>query len=154
MKIGAGLTALAAMLALPGQALATGQQTFAAQCSMCHQPDGAGLPGTFPRLAGRIPAIAGAPEGRRYPVMVLLHGLYGPITIDGKTMSGLMPPMGALSDQAVADVLNHALSLGKPKRKVTPFTAAEVAAVRAEGRKSGSDVAAERTRLAARGLIP
>ena len=103
---------LTSVVAAP-PALATGQQTFAAQCSMCHQPDGAGLPGSFPRLKGRIAAIAGSPEARSYPIMVLLHGLYGPITVDGQQISGLMPPVGGqLNDQAVAEVLAMQRELG------------------------------------------
>jgi mono/diheme cytochrome c family protein len=141
-------------MAVPVHALATGPQTFSAQCSMCHQPNGAGLPGSFPRLAGRVPVIAGSPGGRRYLAMVLLYGLYGPITVDGKRISGLMPAMASLSDQAIADVLNHVLTLEKPARKVAPFTAAEIAAVRAGAGKTGSDVATERARLAGLKLIP
>jgi len=155
MKLGWGIMAFATLaMAVPVPALATGPQTFSAQCSMCHQPNGAGLPGSFPRLAGRVPAIAGSPGGRRYLAMVLLYGLYGPITVDGKRISGLMPAMASLSDQAIADVLNHVMTLEKPARKVAPFTAAEIAAVRAGANKTGSDVAAERARLAGLKLIP
>lgn len=159
MKLSYGTTILAPVLAcalvgVPVAATATGPQTYATRCSMCHQPSGAGLPGSFPRLAGRVPVIARSADGRRYLAMVLLYGLYGPITVDGKPVSGLMPSMASLTDQAIADVLNHAVGLQKAAAKVAPFTAAEIAAVRAGGRKSGSDVAAERGRLAARKLIP
>ncbi len=146
------VTALAALL--PATAHAGGAQTFAAQCSMCHQPSGAGLPGSFPRIAGRVPQIASTPDGRRYLAMVLLYGMIGPISVDGKALNGLMPSMGSMGDQGVADVLNHVLTLGKPAKKVAPFTAAEIAKVRSGGRKSASDVGLERSRLAARKLIP
>lgn len=155
MRLACGATAfLSIALASVSPALATGPQTFSAQCSMCHQPTGAGLPGTFPRLAGRASTIAATPDGRHYLASVLLYGLYGPIMVDGKRISGLMPPMSSLNDQAIADVLNHAMTLAKPSRRVAPFTAAEIASVRAGGRKSSSDVAAERLRLVGRNLIP
>lgn len=156
MRLAYATTMTLATLAatMPGAVSATGPQTFSTRCSMCHQPDGAGLPGSFPRLAGRVPVIARSPDGRRYLAMVLLYGLYGPITVDGKPISGLMPSMGSLDDQGIADVLNHVITLQKAGAKVTPFTAAEIAAVRAGGRKTGSDVAAERARLATRKLIP
>jgi cytochrome c553 len=160
MKWTGGAMVMAIVAAtMPTVADASGQQTFSAQCSMCHQPDGAGLPGSFPRLAGRVPQIAGSPDGRRYLATVLLYGLYGPITVDAKPISGMMPAMAALSDQAVADVLNHVLTLRKPSgpelsRKVVPFTAAEIAAVRAGARQTGSQVAAERARLVGLKLIP
>jgi len=159
MRRACGTLALATLAAaMPMPALATGPQTYSARCSMCHQPDGAGLAGSFPRLAGRVPVIARSPEGRRYLAMVLLLGIYGPITVDGKPISGMMPTMASLDDQAIADVLNHVMTLQKtgqkPAGKVAPFTATEIAAVRAGVRKSGSEVAAERARLAARKLIP
>lgn len=154
MKFGWAMLTLAALVLTPMPALATGQQTFSAQCSMCHQPNGAGLPGSFPRLAGRVPVIAGSPAGRRYLAMVLLYGLYGPIMVDGVRINGLMPSMTSLNDQAIADVLNHVITLQKPARKVAPFTSAEIAAVRAGAAKSSSEVAAERARLMALKLIP
>lgn len=153
MRIAWAITVLAVALAQPATAAPTGQQTFAAQCSLCHQSDGGGLAGQFPRLAGRVPTIASNPEGRRYLATVLLYGMYGAINVDGTPISGMMPAVGSLSDQAVADVLNHLLTL-KPARKVAPFTAAEIALVRAADRKGGSEVAAERTRLAGLGIIP
>lgn len=151
------LALAAAMALLAGHSASAGpagQQAYAARCSMCHQPSGAGLAGQFPRLAGRLGKMAAKPEGRRYLALVLLHGLYGPITVDGRAVSGVMPTMGSMSDAAIADLLNHAAALPAPTRGVAPFTAAEVAKVRAEGRKSGSDVAVERARLAAKGLMP
>jgi len=121
---------------------------------MCHQAAGTGLPGQFPRLAGRVPKIAASPDGRRYLALVLINGLYGPITVDGKAINGVMPAAGSLTDQAIADVLNHVMTLPGHAKKIAPFTAAEIAAVRASGRKSGNAVAAERSRLVAAKLIP
>jgi mono/diheme cytochrome c family protein len=142
------------MATLTSPASATGLQTFSSRCSMCHQPSGAGLPGQFPRLSGRVSQIAASPDGRRYLAFVLLYGIYGPIKVDGKPITGLMPGMGTLSDQDVADVLNHAVALQKPAKPVPAFTATEIAKIRATGKKTSSEVAAERGRLAAKGLIP
>jgi mono/diheme cytochrome c family protein len=143
-----------AVAAAAVSAHATGPQTFSTRCSMCHQPSGAGLPGQFPRLSGRVSQIAASPDGRRYLALVMLYGMYGAITVDGKPIMGLMPNMGTLKDQDVADVLNHAVALKKAPKPVTAFTAAEIATVRASGKKMASEVAAERSRLAAKGLIP
>ncbi|MET0365776.1 MAG: cytochrome c [Sphingobium sp.] len=152
---GAFRVALASLslFCVAGTAQAGGQQTFASRCSMCHQPTGAGLPGTFPRLAGRAAQIASTPDGRGYLVKVLANGLYGPITVDGKAISGMMPGMGTMSDQDIADVLNYAVSL-KKVGKPALYTAAEVAKIRADGKMSASAVAAERARVAAKGAIP
>jgi hypothetical protein len=50
-------------------------------------------------------------------------------------------------------VLNHVISLGKPAKPAKPFKPADVAAVRAEGKVSGTDNAALRKTLVASGVI-
>jgi cytochrome c553 len=129
---------------------------FAQRCAMCHQTDGTGLPGQFPRLAGRVPTIAQTPAGRRYLALVLLNGMVGGIKVDGQSIAGLMPSMAALKDQELADLLNHAAGLKPPLKgkKPAPFTAAEIAAVRAGGSIGASAVGAERAKIAATGAIP
>ncbi|HEX7853425.1 MAG TPA: cytochrome c [Sphingobium sp.] len=141
------------MVFLASPALAGGQQNFAARCSMCHQTTGAGLPGQFPRLSGRVAQIAASPDGRAYLTKVLLNGMFGSITVDGQPINGLMPGMGAMNDQDIADILNYVVSL-KKVGKPASFTAAEIARVRASGKMSASEVATERTRLATKGTIP
>jgi hypothetical protein len=42
---------------------------------------------------------------------VVLYGLQGPLTVEGKTYNGVMPPFRQLKDQEVADVLNYVLKL-------------------------------------------
>lgn len=142
---------LATMMAVPAQAADGG---FVARCGMCHQAGGDGLAGQFPRLSGRAAAIAQTPPGRRYLVRVLLGGMAGPITVDGKPLAGVMPGMASLTDQQIAEVLSHAITLGKPARAAKPFTPAEVAIIRAEGRPAMADNAALRAELAAKGVIP
>jgi len=139
-------------LSAPAEA-ATGQQTYNTRCSMCHQPSGAGLPGQFPRLSGRVAQIAATRDGRDYLVKLLLHGMSGSINVDGKPISGLMPGAGSLSDADIAEVLNYSVNL-KKVGKPAPFTEAEVAKVRAAGKLSANQVAALRTGLAVRGAIP
>lgn len=135
---------------------AAGPELFAGRCAMCHQTSGAGLTGQFPRLAGRVNVIAQTPPGRRYLALVLLNGMVGPITVDGQGISGLMPSVGALPDQDLVDLLNHAARLGPPAkgRKPAPFTAAEIAEVRQSGSIGPSGTALERAKLVAAGVIP
>lgn len=70
-----------------------------------------------------------------------------------------MPPVGTMTDQDIADLLNHVVALskvGKPTPTVTTraYTAAEVAKVRAQGILTSAGVATLRAELAARGVIP
>lgn len=133
---------------------APSSQIFVGRCAMCHQSSAAGLPGQYPRLAGRVGPIATTPDGRHYLVMVLLNGLTGSIQVDGKPITGFMPPFAMLKDQEVADTLNYLTTLQPSGKKPAPFTAAEVAKVRVEKRVPGSAVAAERQKLVAAKAIP
>ena len=65
----------------------------------------------------------------------------------------MMPGVAANSDADIADALNHAITVGKPAKAARPFKPAEIAAVRAEGRVSGTDNAELRKSLVASGVI-
>ena len=83
-----------------------GKQVYDALCLNCHQPEGKGLPGIYPSIAGSDWA-AGDPARL---IKMLTHGLSGPIRVNGEDFKQLaplpMPPMG-LNDQQVADVLSY-----------------------------------------------
>ena len=127
--------------------------TYLTRCSMCHQSAAQGLSGQFPRLAGRAAQIAQTPEGRHYLARILLWGVYGPIEVDGTPINGLMPSMGSMTDEDIVAVLNHVITLGKPAKAAKPFKPADIAAVRAQGKISGSDNAELRRTLVASGAI-
>lgn len=138
-----------------GQAQAgNGAALYAQNCALCHQMGASGMPGQFPRLAGRFGAIASHPEGRAYLIKVLSFGLEGPIKTDGQTIAGQMPPFGAmLSVQDTADLANYlqALATAKP---VAAFTPAEVAKARAGAALAPAQVFALRKQLVTAGKIP
>jgi len=128
-----------------------GAALFTQKCAMCHQSGGAGLVGQFPRLAGRVGPISSKPAGRAYLVDVLTYGMAGTVTVDGQPIIGEMPSFASVPDEQVAAILGYLQSLGgAPKES---FTIAEVTAGRAKDKKSGSDVLAERTRLAGSGVV-
>jgi mono/diheme cytochrome c family protein len=136
--------------ALPGLAAAgDGFALFLQNCALCHQSGGVGLAGQFPRLAGRVAAISGKPEGRAYLIDVLTYGLSGNITVDEQPIMGLMPPFSQLPDDTVADILSYVQTLGDaPARTPAPFTVKEVAAGRAKKpAKSADQVQSERAAL-------
>lgn len=136
-----------ALAAAPATALAAGP--YDANCKMCHQTGGAGLKGQFPKLAGRVSQIAGAPDGRAYLIDVTLYGMSGRIQVEGQPLSGVMPGFARLDDATLAAILNQATAFsGKAK----PFTAAEVAARRAD-KLTTAQVRAKREVLAAGGVV-
>lgn len=116
-------------------AMADDGSTAWKRCAACHLADGRGVPGAFPRLAGRLSDAANTETGRAYLILTVTSGVMGPIEVDGKTIRGIMPAQAGLTDADVAAVLNHASSLpgpdGKAPAPVKPFTAEEVAAVKA-----------------------
>ena len=102
------------------------------RCAACHLPNGQGVPGAFPALAGRVSQAAQSDAGRDYVVMAVVAGLMGEIDVDGRKIRGVMPAQAGLTDIAAA--LNHAAALQPPGAaapKTRAFTAQEVAAIKA-----------------------
>lgn len=123
--------ALAGCAAVPAAQAADGAQLYQ-HCAACHLPTGTGVPGTYPPLAADFRAQAVTPAGRRYLTLVVLKGVMGPLTVDGKTYFSVMPAQSQLDDAGIATVLNHvATAIAKVGEGFQPFTTAEVAAVRA-----------------------
>jgi mono/diheme cytochrome c family protein len=105
---------------------------FANHCAVCHGPQAAGIPGSFPSLHEQVVAFAKAPPGRDYLAMVVTTGLVGDLLVGGITYRGVMPAQSGLSESDVAAVLNYlASSLGRNKSAAAPFTAKEVTEIRA-----------------------
>jgi mono/diheme cytochrome c family protein len=148
------LRPLVALLALCGlvsaSAGAAGNPVYDANCALCHQVGATGLPGQFPRLAGRVQRIAADPEGRRYLVTVVLNGMAGRLTVDGTDVVGVMPSFAALPDADIAAVLSYLVQPGA-RAAIKP---ADVAAARAAGSVPPTQVLSQRAVLAGRGLIP
>jgi nitrite reductase (NO-forming) / hydroxylamine reductase len=104
-----------------------GEKAYQAACMACHQPDGKGMPGAFPPLAGSDYLAADTARAIR----AVLHGLQGPVVVNGVEYNSVMPPMTQLSDAEVADALTYAMnSWGN---RLGSVSTAQVAAIRAEG---------------------
>jgi mono/diheme cytochrome c family protein len=135
----------AAAAASSGAQPVDGASVYARNCAACHQPEGEGADGQFPPLAGNPDLFL----DRLFPVYVVLNGLKGDVTIQGKRYRGAMPPFGHLPDTSIAAVVNHvrkawgndalrpegmaevdAEAVAKARQK--PMTPSEVLAYRAE----------------------
>lgn len=102
-----------------------GAVQFDRYCRACHQADGSGMAGVFPPLASSDYLLADAKRA----IDVVLHGLSGPIVVNGANYNAAMPPLAYMTDEEVADAVTYALnSWGNDGGRVT---AAEVAATRA-----------------------
>lgn len=99
-------------------------------CAACHQPTGMGLPGAFPPLVG-TDWVTGDEERL---VKILLHGLQGPIEVNGNTYNGAMPAFGSSgafnwSDEQISYVLTYIRQeWGNAAGPIAPEQVAEVRA--------------------------
>jgi mono/diheme cytochrome c family protein len=82
----------------------SGSAIFTSRCATCHQPDGRGVSGAFPPLTGSS-YVTGDPE---ILIRILLHGLEGPLEVEGQQYNGVMPAWGnQLKDAEIAAVATH-----------------------------------------------
>lgn len=86
--------------------MARGEKVFLANCAACHQPTGTGLPGAFPPLA----KSDYLKRDRKDVLAVALFGLSGPLTVNDQQYNAVMPSMGYLGDQDLADALTYVLN--------------------------------------------
>ena len=109
--------------------VAKGKALYLVSCSACHQPNGQGLEGIAPPLAGtRWPSKS---EDRL--ARIVLHGIRGPITVAGKEYNLEMPAMGFFMDQDIAAILTYIRDTwGKPSRPVTRETIGKIRALNRE----------------------
>jgi nitrite reductase (NO-forming) len=126
----APLAAAAAPAAAIGSATSPidGEAAFARTCAACHQAEGQGVPGAFPPLASSD-YIARAPT--KQLIGHIIHGLQGPIMVNGMKYDGVMPPMPHLPDDEIAAALSYVL--GSWGNGLPPVTPGDVAAVRGAG---------------------
>ncbi|MGO1617503.1 MAG: copper-containing nitrite reductase [Oceanisphaera sp.] len=82
-----------------------GKRVYEANCQACHQADGAGIPGAFPPLA----KSDFLNEDPTRAIDVVVHGLKGPIKVNGKAFDSIMPAM-SLSDEDTANALTYVLN--------------------------------------------
>jgi mono/diheme cytochrome c family protein len=109
------------------QSLAQQGKAIYAQCQACHQGNGMGTPGAIPPLA-KSEFVTG---GEKRLLAILLKGVQGAITVEGKTYNGVMPAWEkSLSDKKIAAVASYVRSEwgnGAPE-----ISEAKVAAARKE----------------------
>ncbi len=124
-----------------------GKKLYTTVCASCHQATGLGVPGVYPPLV-KSEWVNGSEER---VIRILLHGLQGPIKVEGKEYNSVMPAIGPggynFSDDKIAAVLtyvrqewgNNAPPVTKAKvteirtkaaaGRSTPWTAAELEAI-------------------------
>ena len=127
-KIEAEISANPAIAGLRKEVLMErGKQVYMNLCFACHQLNGEGLPAVFPPLAKSDYML----EDRDRAIQVVLKGMAGAVTVNGKKYDSVMPPQEAvLSDRQVADVLTYVFNEWGNEGEA--FTTDEVKAIRTQ----------------------
>jgi mono/diheme cytochrome c family protein len=81
----------------------TGRRIYAQICAQCHKPDGMGQEGMAPPLVDSEWTLG---PGSRL-ARIAIHGLSGPVTVNGRTYNLEMPALPTLSDDDIASVLTY-----------------------------------------------
>jgi mono/diheme cytochrome c family protein len=149
--LAAAMLAAVTSAAVPNEAWADGAQIYDTNCAFCHQAGGVGVPGQFPRLSGRLGEIAAKPEGKKFLPQILLNGMSGRITVDGEQILGIMPGFDSMTDDDMAALLSYLTAL---EHAPVTYSAEDIKTARAQPKLSPSDVAAQRTELAAKKIVP
>jgi nitrite reductase (NO-forming) len=103
-----------------------GKRIYNTICFACHQATGLGVPAAFPPLAKSDFLMA----DKKRSISAVVHGLQGPIVVNGKKFFGVMPAVPNLKDDDVASVLTYVRNAWGNKGDAV--TAAEVEEVRAQ----------------------
>jgi nitrite reductase (NO-forming) len=82
-----------------------GEVVFGRVCAACHQPNGEGIPSAFPPLAGSDFLKANPDKS----ISAVVHGLQGPLTVNGQTYNSVMPKLD-LSDDDAANALTYVMN--------------------------------------------
>ena len=80
-----------------------GKAVFTSVCAACHQLDGRGQNGLAPPLLDSD-WILGSPQAT---VRIIMYGLSGAISVNGRSYIGEMPGLGVLDDDQIASVLTY-----------------------------------------------
>ena len=121
------LLPLACALLLPLAAAGAGADLYRIQCSACHGPEGKGIPGVFPPLAGSDFLRDRREQALRAP----MEGVQGPLTVNGVTYQAQMPAV-ALKDDQMVELFNFIFKAWGNDLPATNL--AEIGAVRAKSR--------------------
>jgi glucose/arabinose dehydrogenase/mono/diheme cytochrome c family protein len=88
---------------LTGDVMGDGKKLYTLHCAACHQPNGTGVPETFPPLAGTDWVTGNKPR----LIRTVLEGMSEPIVVNGQKFEQEMPSFNILSNRELALILTY-----------------------------------------------
>ena len=105
------------------QAADTGVDLYGQHCAVCHQPNGKGIPGVIPPLAGNSRLTSDDPDQIQEFLRRIIFGYHGGLIVNRQVYSGRMPPIGRVgrvNETELRDLVNHLRSSwGNNARPIT-----------------------------------
>jgi mono/diheme cytochrome c family protein/glucose/arabinose dehydrogenase len=110
------------------QRFEAGKEIYVVSCMACHQPQGQGQEGLAPPIADSEWTLG----SQERLIRIVLQGVRGPITVNGKIYELDMPGMGVLDDEQIASVLTYIRrEWGHTASPVEPATVSRIRAATA-----------------------
>ncbi|WP_303901234.1 c-type cytochrome [Thiohalomonas denitrificans] len=112
----------------------SGEALYFEHCAVCHQPDGKGIPGIIPPVAGHPLVNSDDPEKVQVYLSRVIFGYHGGLIVDRQVYSGRMPPIGYIgrvNDSELLDLINYTRTAWDNDAR--PVTFKELAAARQKG---------------------
>ena len=125
----------ASLVTQADERMVRGEVMYQQHCAACHQPDGKGIPGFFPPLAGNARVTSNDPAMIQRYLDTIIFGYHGGLIVNRQLYSGQMPPIGRfgrVNDDELLDLINYQRQAwGNGAR---PITARELAEARDRNR--------------------
>jgi len=131
-----GVVVAAAMMlsTATAQASSMGEALYLQHCSVCHQPDGKGVPGFFPPLAENSRVTSEDPVKIQKYLRRIIFGYHGGLIVNRQMYSGRMPPIGyvgRINDSELLELINYQRTAWGSNAR--PITFTELARARKAG---------------------
>lgn len=140
-RVTLGVTLLAAMTASASTALGQeqreqprqgrGERLYLQYCASCHQPNGKGIPGFFPPLAGNQSVTTEDRDEIQEFLRTIIFGHHGELEVEGEVYVGTMPPIGfwgRVNDSEILALVNYQRNAWGNRAR--PISAQELARAR------------------------
>jgi mono/diheme cytochrome c family protein len=130
-RLGAAFVAVLVSTGAMAQERSPEEKLYLQYCGSCHQPNGKGIPGFFPPLAGNESVTSDDAEEIQEFLRKIIFGFHGALVVDDKVYVGTMPPIGIwgrVNDSEILALVNYQRNAWGNRAR--PISAQELAQAR------------------------